>query len=223
MAADIRKVGRRLLLLADAGAGLVAAGVVVTGFLWPDLFGVHDPETGELTFRLGAGARGLFWAAFVLLLWNALYWLYGRPPRAPLTHVASEGPGGPVRIAREAIESGLHRAGEAVPGVSRLRIGLVPGGLKRVRIRAVFQAPDGVDLARVTRELREAIERRFAALVRLGDGWRADLEIEFAGFAGKLIRKAGAPAEPDAEAEPPFTGPKYPIDDDDPYQMRRGS
>lgn len=214
MAADIRKAGRRLLLAVDVISALSAATVVTAVYLWPGLAGTHDAETGMLSIRLGGGAAMLFWAAFVLLVLHVLYYLYGRPPRAPLDYVLSEEPGGPVRIAREAIETGLHKAGEAVAGISRVRVAILPAGIKRLRVRTIFQAPDGIDLTRVTKDLRNALEQRFAALVRLGEGWRVEFELLFSGFAGKLLRKPGAEPEPQPE-EAPFTGPKYPIDDDD--------
>jgi hypothetical protein len=47
-------------------------------------------------------------------------------------------------------------------------------------------------------------------MVRPADGARIEFDLEFQGFAGKLGKKAEVPPpEP-----PPFTGPKYPIDDD---------
>ena len=67
-----------------------------------------------------------------------------------------------------------------------------------------------------TRSLRHALDQRFTDMVHLGEGSRIDWEIEFVGFVpqGKAQKKP-APLIPIDRAEEPFTGPRYPIDDDD--------
>jgi hypothetical protein len=53
---------------------------------------------------------------------------------------------------------------------------------------------------------------RFGEMVRPADGTRVEYDMEFQGFAGKLGKKSGEVPPP---ADPaPFTGPKYPIDDE---------
>jgi hypothetical protein len=219
MARDIRYPLRRLLLAADVLAGLAAAALVVAGFLAPSLFG--PVAEGSLTVRLheSTPATMVFWLALMLLLANLLYFLYGRPPRQPLVHVHSDAPGGVVKVARDALETGLRLAGEAVPEVTRLRVAIEHGGSKRVRVKAQFQAPEGVPIGDASRKLREALSARFQQMVRLTDGNRVEYEIEFVGVSGKLAKKAeAAPEEP-----PPFTGPQYPIDDEDPFEGRKVS
>jgi hypothetical protein len=219
MAPDIRYPLRRLLLAADVLAGLSAAAVVVAGFAAPSLFGTTaDQDTVTVRLRESAGATMVFWLALLLLIANLLYFLYGRPPRQPLVYVHSDAPGGMVKVARDALETGLRLAGEAVPEVTRLRVAVEHGGSKRIRVKAQFQAPEGVPIGDASRKLREALASRFAQMVRLTDGNRVEYVIEFVGVSGKLAKKA----EPAAE-EPPFTGPQYPIDDEDPFEGRKVS
>ena len=60
-----------------------------------------------------------------------------------------------------------------------------------------------------------ALKERFAEMVRLGGNATCEFELEFLGFVGKLARK-DADAKVALEPEPPlFTGPQYPIDEEE--------
>ena len=105
----------------------------------------------------------------------------------------------------------------ALPEITRLRIAVESGGQKKVVIRGQFQCPEGISNLEASRLLRRALGERFAEMVQLTDGNKVEMEIEFLGFAGKLTRKASETVNPEPEPEPeppPFTGPKYPIDDE---------
>src|SRR5690606_729353 len=129
--------------------------------------------------------------AAALLVGDFLWIVYGGSPRMPTTHVQSETPEGPVKVSREALESGLRAAGEALDEISRLRVAIETVGPtgRRVVVKAQFQAPEGVSLQLANQRLRAALRRRFDELVRLADGGRLDLEIEFVGFQGRLAKK----------------------------------
>jgi hypothetical protein len=215
LAHDIRSIGRRLLMLANAVFGLGGAAVLVVLYVRPSALGAYDEATQTVRIAVrGSAALELAVVIAVLLLGlTALHLLYGRRPKEPLRFVPSQAPGGVVRVAREALEAALRSAGESLDVVTRLRVAVEQGGLKRILVRAFFQAPEGATIQEASRELRAALAHRFSEMVRLGDGVRAEFEIEFVGFAGRLNRKA----EPEAKEEPPaFTGPKYPIGDEDP-------
>ena len=49
----------------------------------------------------------------------------------------------------------------------------------------------------------------------LGDGQRAEFELQFQGFAGKLAKNAGDVPPPEDDEPAPFTGPQYPIEEDE--------
>ena len=107
----------------------------------------------------------------------------------------------------------MRQAGEALAEITRLRIAVESGGLKKVVIRGQFQCPEGISNLEASRLLRRALGERFAEMVQLTDGNKMEMEIEFLGFAGKLTRKASEPVDPVPEPSP-FTGPEYPIDDE---------
>jgi hypothetical protein len=215
---ELRLVLRRLLVWANVLAGLGAAILVVLLWVAPEWFGAWDERLQVLAVALRerSAALFLFWPAVLLLVANLVYVLYGRQPRQPLRFVVSEEPGGTVRVTREALESGLRTAGEALAGISRLRVHVEHAGLKRVRVRAVFQTPDGVPLHETGHGLRVALATRFSEMVRLSEGWKVEFELEFHGYQGKVSKRA-------EEAPAPFTGPQYPIDDEDPFEGRRVS
>jgi len=211
------KVGGRLLLAANILAANAAAFAWAVSFAFPRALGTSP---GELP------ASGLFlplhtntgWivllAALTLLGCNGAYLLrrrLGEPPG----YVLSEAPGGAVRVSRDALETGLRSAGEALPEITRLRVSVESDGAKKVRVRGQFQCPEGIGNLEASRLLRQALDQRFAEMVQLGDGTRVEMQFEFLGFAGKLTRKAtDDPPEPEPD-EPSFSGPRYPIDDDD--------
>ena len=115
--------------------------------------------------------------------------------------------------ARGFLRPGLRAAGEALPEITRLRIAVESGGLKKVLVRGQFQCPEGFSNLEASKLLRHALGERFAEMVQLTDGTGVEMQIEFVGFAGKL--RAKAPEEPpESEDEPSsFTGPQYPIDE----------
>ena len=227
MSGERKRFARRLIVLVNVAAALLMATLCAVGFLYPGQLGseaivkVANESGRAITLPLfTTEARLTFAFAVVVLIANALYVLYGRRARAPLRHIQSEAPGGPLLIAREAIESGLRAAGEALPEITRMRVAIENAGLKRIRVKAQFQAPEGASIHDASRNLRQALEQRFQEMVRLADGARVEHAIEFVGFAGKSPKKGQAPAPP-PEPQDPFTGPRYPIDDEDPYGEKK--
>lgn len=210
----------RVLLLANLLAANGAAAWWVVGCLRPSLAGL-DPVPflaaagGErlLVLPLDRGPALLACAAAVALLLANFAWLVRRPDRRPPANwVLSETPTGPVRIAREALEAGLQRAAEGLPEITRLRVQVDASGPKRIGVLGVFQCAEGTSNLAASQRLRQALHERFGAMVRPADGVRVEVELEFSGFAGKLGKRAGEVPPPDDGA--PFTGPKYPIEED---------
>ncbi len=221
MAHDIRSFGKTLLVAADVLAAVTAAGVVVTFYVLPGSFGTYDDATRSVSISRESPAMDLaFLVALVLLAANILYVLYGRRPATPLHYVPSNAPGGVVKVSRDALEAGLRTAGEGLDVVSRLRVTVESGGVKRIVVRAHFQAPEGVSNLEASRQLRSALSERFNEMVRLTDGVKAEFDIEFLGYSGKLSRAAASEAPPQDEDPSPFTGPQYPILGDDPFQEK---
>jgi hypothetical protein len=223
---DLRHYLGRMLLAAHIAAAVVAASLCVAGYLFPDLLGAFDRINGWLTLSLrgSALAHVAFLFAVALLLADVLWFLYGRHPQAPPRHVLSDRGDGPVLIAREAIEASLRAAGEAVDGITRLRVSLAQPAAKRLLVHAQFTAPEGARIQDASQALRRALATRFTQMVQPADGARAEFEIEFVGFAGKPRRgapAAGTEEQPGADAAEPFTGPRYPIDDDDTWEERK--
>ena len=85
-------------------------------------------------------------------------------------------------------------------------------------VRAFFQAPEGVSILDASRRLREVLSERFRDMVHVADGTRIEFDIEFVGFAAKPARKGEA--KPAEEEVPPFTGPKYPIEEEEGEETR---
>lgn len=215
---DLKSWVRRLLLLTNVAVAVGTACFALIVFLAPDW--MSTPGSGEAgVFRVDVRGSDSAWIVALLaaglLVADFLWIVYGGPSGVPTTHVLSETADGPVRVARDALESGLRAAGEALDEVSRLRVAIDTAGPlgKRVILRSWFHAPDGVPIEVASQRLRAALRRRFGELVKLPDGGRLDVEIEFAGFQGRLARKPEEPAAPPAPvADEPFTGPQYPID-----------
>lgn len=207
----------RLLLVTNLFVANAAAAAWVVLFTQPALVGIDLgpvaatmpraavlPLTTPLAWALLAASAALLLANFA--------WLVRRAEQVPPSNwIVSETPSGPVRIAREALETGLRQAGEALPEVTRVRVQVDTRTHKRIHVVGQFQCAEGTNNLAASQRLRQAMSDRFAEMVRPADGTRVDYELEFQGFAGKLGKKAGdvPPPEP-----PPFTGPKYPIDDD---------
>jgi hypothetical protein len=217
--AEQKRVVGRLLLVANLAFANVAAALGVVAFVRPtivglptDGFGGAFGELRVLLLPLGtAVAWAVFLAAMALLLAN-FAWLVRRPERTPpRNYVVSETPTGTVRVTREAIESGLRAAGEALPEITRLRISVDPAAPKRVLVTGHFLCAEGVNNLGASQRLRTVLQDRFDEIVRPAEGTRVDFELEFLGFQGRLTKKAAESAAADA----PFTGPKYPIEEED--------
>lgn len=216
MRSDLRAVFARTLNAAHVAFAVGAAALLVAVWAAPASFGEWDGATLRLSLD-PQHATGLRVATLVgagLLVLDVLYLLYGRRPRAPLRHVVSEGEGGSVLVAREAIEVGLRAAGEALSAVSRVRVSLQQAGLRRLVVHAQFHATEGAVIETASTALRAALQRQFEALVRLAEGARVEFELEFLGFAGRPPKR-GAKGEEPAPQDPPFTGPRYPIEEDE--------
>ncbi len=216
------RLGRRLLLWANLLAAQIAAVTCVLafinpGFLWlpmnaPRLLLIHlNSREAKITFAVAA----------VLLVLNLWALLKGRGSDRTPRQVTSVTATGEMAVSREALESGLRSAGEAIPEITRLRVHLAPNRPRRVVIQAQFQCPDEISNLHAAGLLRDRLRQRFDEMVQLPDGVRAEFAIEFLGFGGKLQRKIPAKGPEDgvdaASAEvspPPFTGPQYPIDDE---------
>ena len=215
MKAPRQRVSGRLLLVANLVAANAAAAMTVVTFLKRDVFGPLPPESPERSaiLRLDTPlAYGILVASAGLLFWN-FAWLVRRPERLPPSNwVVSETPSGPVRVSREALEVGLRLAGEALPEVTRLRVQVDTSVQKRILVTGQFQCAEGQSNLAASQRLRQAMMDRFGELVRPADGGRVEFDLEFQGFVGKLGKKGEVPPPPNDQA--PFTGPKYPIDDD---------
>ncbi|MBX3463471.1 MAG: hypothetical protein KF830_09885 [Planctomycetes bacterium] len=220
MAGPRQRIGGRLLLVTNLAVANLAAGAYVVLFAQPGVLAGADPTPlaalfGGSRVALVPLGTALAWVCLLLaaaLLVGNFAWLVRRSDRAlPADWIVSDTPAGPVRIAREALETGLQRAGEALPEITRLRVAVDTGAPKRILVRAWFQCAEGTSNLAASQRLRQAIGERFGSMVRPADGVRVETELEFQGFAGKLGRR-GAEVPPAEEA--PFTGPRYPIDDE---------
>lgn len=216
--APAHRIADRLLLVTNLVVANGVAAFWIVLFVQPqfagldlgELLATHPGRVAVLPLSTAAAWITLA-AAVVLLLWN-FAWLVRRREKAPPSNwVLSETPSGPVRVAREALENGMRQAGEALPEVTRLRVQIDLRTQKRILVTGFFQCAEGTNNLAASQRLRQAMSDRFGEMVRPADGARVDYDLEFQGFAGKLGKKAAdvPPPEP-----PPFTGPKYPIDDE---------
>lgn len=216
-----RRFSERLLLVVNVVSVNAVAALWVASFLQPEVLGgARDPgqDARVLIVPLHTPAAWLaLLAAVGLLLWNFAYLVRRRDERAPTHWVVSEAPGGPVRVTREAVEAGLRAAGEALPEITRLRVTLDLSNSKRLRVTCPFFCAEGRDHHVGSQRLRAALERRFRDLVRLSEGAKVELELEFQGFSGKVSKGARdvpvTPPEP--AADDGFRGPQYPIDEEE--------
>lgn len=201
MAFAARRLGQGLLLVANLLAATMAAAVWVAAALRPGTLGLDLATTGV--------KWPVFFAAIALLLGNLL-WLVRRGPKPEADFIESATDSGPVRVARDALVLGLRHAGEAVTEVTRFRVEVRTGRGGRVTVRAAFHCAEGSSNLIVGQRLRQALRDRFDAMVRPLDGSKPEFELVFAGFHGKLSN-----ATNDAADAVTFTGPQYPIEDDD--------
>ena len=216
MRSDLRSVLGRGLVLLNLLAAIVAAAVVVVAWVSPSSLGTWDEAKSTLTLQLTPrhGVRLASWLGLLLLIADALFLLYGRRPRAPLRHIVSETSGGAVLVTREAVENGLRAAGEALAEVSRLRVTVRQVG-RRLLVHAWFSAPENMSIPLASQALRQALRHRFEAMVQLADTGRVEYELEFSGFSGRSSKKAAEPPQSPDAAGLAFTGPQYPIEEED--------
>lgn len=215
-----RRFSERLLLVANVTVANGVAALWIATFLQPRVLGADlGPVPGAQRALVMPLQTPAAWVALALavglLLWNFAYLVRRRDTGMPDHWILSESSSGPVRIAREAVETGLRLAGEALPEITRLRVQVRRPGQKRLRMVCQFTCADCQDHLSGSQRLRQALELRFGELVRLTDGMRAEFELEFQGFAGKLGKQV-ADVPPAQTSEPePFRGPQYPIDEDE--------
>tara|TARA_R110002072_G_scaffold100429_3_gene221134 strand:+ start:19397 stop:20092 length:696 start_codon:yes stop_codon:yes gene_type:complete len=221
-----RRWSERMLLVGNLAVANAVAALWIATFLQPSVLGT---DLGTQATELSGTNRAMvvplqtpvawlaFFASVGLVLWNFSWLVRRRPGELPSNWVISETAAGPVRVAREAIESGLRVAGESLPEITRLRVQVKLPSNKRILITGLFSCAEGQNHLSGSQRLRQALLDRFAELVRLSDGTRAELELEFQGFFGKLGKNAPEPPAPAAEVDEdpePFRGPQYPIDDE---------
>lgn len=220
-----RRWSERMLLVTNLTAANTAAAIWLATFLQPSILGrVLNAENAQLADGNRAMVLPLQtpfgWIAFLisggLLLWNFSWLVRRRHREVPSNWVVCDTPTGPLRIAREAIESGLRAAGEALPEITRLRVNVRLLAQKRIAVSSQYYCADGQNHLAASQRLRERLRDRFSKLVSPGDASRTDFEIEFQGFFGKLGKNDISPPahEEDGEQSAPFRGPQYPIDDD---------
>jgi len=216
-----RRFSERLLLVVNLVSVNAVAALWIAAFLQPDVLGAgRDLPRGEralvVPLQTVSAWLGLL-AGVGLLLWNFASLVRRRDDGAPSDWVVSDGPGGPVRVTREAVEAGLRAAGEALAEITRLRVALDLSNPKRLRVTCPFCCAEGRDHHAGSQRLRVALEQRFRELVRLSEGARLELVLEFQGFSGKVAKRGkdgpAAPAPPPAEDS--FRGPQYPIDEEE--------
>ena len=219
MKAPKHRVSGRLLLVLNLVVANAAAAVCVMTFLRPTAVGLDLGPASDLVvgraaiIPLNTAAAWAVFAASIALVVGNFAWLVRRRESAPPSNwVVSDTPSGPVRVAREALEVGLRLAGEALPEVTRLRVQVDTSVPKRILVAGQFQCAEGQSNLAASQRLRQAMSDRFAEMVRPVDGGRVEFELEFQGFVGKLGKKAGDVPPPLDNS--PFTGPKYPIDDE---------
>ena len=204
-----------MLLIVDLVVANGVAAVWIATFVQPATLGEAPAEETRRVAHVPLDTTMswlTFLAAVALLLWNFAWLVRRREGPPPSNWVISETGSGPVRVAREAIEAALRTAGEALPEITRVRVQVDHSAQKRILVTGQFHCAEGQDHLNASQRLRRAMLDRFGELVRLGDGRRAEFELEFQGFFGKVDKRAGAVPPP--EDATPFTGPQYPIDDD---------
>ncbi len=184
----------------------VLAGAVFLAWLWFQL-------GGESPYRHAVGtALVVVLVLFVLNLLRLIY--FRRSGGESEDYIMSHGgAGGGVRVAVEAIRNELKNAAEELPEVTRCRVAILRPGPKRVKIHAAYNAREGSNILEISDKLRKVLRERFQEMVPLGEGAKVEVEIVFESFAGKAPKKGGEEGDRPPEP-PPFTGPKYPVDED---------
>lgn len=218
-----RRWSERMLLVSNLTVANAVAALWIATFLQPSLLG---RDLGAESIAITGSNRGMvlplqtpaawlvFFASVALLLWNFSWLVRRRVDALPSNWVVSETAAGPVRVAREAIEAGLRSAGEALPEITRLRVQCRLVSVKRILIAGQFSCAEAQDHLAASQRLRQVLLDRFATLVRLAEGMRTELELEFQGFFGRLGKQVAEAPAAETEEPMPFRGPQYPIDDE---------
>lgn len=217
MKSGVEQILGRLLLFANIAAAIVACLVALLVWAAPEAMSTvsnREPGVFRIAVRDASGLGLVAFAAAVLLVGDVLWLAWGLAPRGPQAAVVSVTDAGPVRVSREALETGLRAAGEGIPDLARLRVHVDTRSRGRlIVVQAQFQAKDGASLERVSADLRRVLTDRFRQLVQLPAHARLELALEFGGFVGRGAKAAEATPPPEPESQP-FTGPRYPIDED---------
>lgn len=213
MSSDLRVVLRRVIRWLHVVVGLAAALVCVLLWLAPERIGAVAEPSGRVSLPSSL-LEVTGWGGLGLLVIDFLFVLYGRRPREPLRHIVSETREGTVSVTREAVENGLRHAGDGLTEVARTRVSIRQPAARRLVVHAQFWAPEATSIPAASQALRQALRARFEAMVRPPEGVRVDYELEFLGFSGRSSRKAPEAAAAET-APPPFTGPQYPIEEDE--------
>lgn len=211
MVRDLRGLGRRALWAFDVVVGVAGALALVAGWVLVQVGGEDAWGRLESLVRGGPVLDVAALAAALLLAANVLAAAGVGHPRSPLRYVVSEAAGGPVRIARDALEAALRAAAEKIVGVTRARVAIESSGSRRLTLKVQIHVPEGASIARAGEQVRTAVREKFEELVTLPEGVRAGVELELVGFAGKpMAREQEDPGASIAEDEA-FRGPRYPI------------
>ena len=107
---ELKPFLRRALLFANVTMGVVGALFCLAAWLAPE--SLSAPSNGEpgvfrIDVRGGHGAGLVAIGAALLLTLDVLWLVYGGTPKEPSDHVVSKTVGGPVKVSRDALESGL--------------------------------------------------------------------------------------------------------------------
>ena len=212
MEEDLKSLARTLVSATNALAALGAGSYFLVNW-------IQYPSLEGSLLSNSKGSLALVGCAVLLL--NAIRLLYFRAGRrrdleGPLLSKAADGT---VHVSREAVESGLRSAGEALDEITRLRVKVLTPARKRTLVRAHYLAPEDVSILDLSSRLRTVLMERFGKLVQLESEGKLELEMIFEGFYGK---SKSAPVEVEQQAvesepveSPPFTGPRYPIDEEE--------
>ena len=115
-----RRLTQRMLLLVNILTANAVAGLWVAAFVQPEVVGADRALLADGSRRLTVSletpaAWVMLLLCLALLLCNFAYLVRRRDAVIPVNWVSSEGPGGTVRIAREAVEAALRTAGGVAP------------------------------------------------------------------------------------------------------------
>ena len=182
MEQDLKSLARRMVSVANTLAGLGASIYFVLRSFSEE---VRSKLPGEGWLALMGGLL------LVLNLARLLYLRAGKRPEyeGPLLSQTEDGI---VHVSREAIEAGLRSAGESLEEVTRLRVKVLTPAKRRVVVRVLYLAPEGVQILKLSSRLRKIVTERFRNMVQMDREGKLEIEIIFEGFYGKPV----PPVEP---------------------------